>query len=161
MKGFKMGQSIEAGKNRHKGFWKTCSWCNESKPATAEYFYRMGIAKGGFRPRCKICTKQLRISDKQAQLHHPKPTVLPEIREQLDTLHAEQALKNQMRIAAKEADYASIGIVIDGVKSDIRIKVCNACAEQYPATTDYFHRDKENKKWGLVARCKVCVAGAK
>lgn len=36
------------------------------------------------------------------------------------------------------------------------LKKCSKCAAEYPATPDYFHRDKVNRD-GLHYHCKVCV----
>lgn len=38
---------------------------------------------------------------------------------------------------------------------DIATKVCTACGKEYPATTEYFHKQKSGK-YGLNAKCKEC-----
>ncbi len=35
------------------------------------------------------------------------------------------------------------------------VKQCTRCVNEYPATAEYYHRDKRGK-YGLVARCKKC-----
>ena len=42
------------------------------------------------------------------------------------------------------------------MSSIIPQKQCTKCEQFYPATTEYFHRDKKNKD-GFVNRCKDCV----
>src|SRR6266571_3813663 len=39
---------------------------------------------------------------------------------------------------------------------DIPLKRCTACGEEFPVTTEYFHRDKRAKD-GLHNKCKACV----
>jgi len=41
---------------------------------------------------------------------------------------------------------------------DTPTKVCSKCGKEYPATVEYFHREKRNKACGLRASCKVCFA---
>jgi hypothetical protein len=68
---------------------------------------------------------------------------------------AVKTFKAKLLQGAKDADYASKGIMIDGLLSDVAIKVCIRCEEQYPETADYFHADSRSGKYRGV--CKICA----
>jgi hypothetical protein len=66
-----------------------------------------------------------------------------------------QVFKARLLQAAKDADYASKGIMLGGLLIDIPIQVCVKCCEQYPQTTDYFWSDNRSGKYR--GTCKECV----
>lgn len=39
----------------------------------------------------------------------------------------------------------------------MKIKKCSKCKKEFPATPEYFSRDRRNKKWGLTFLCKKCM----
>ena len=43
------------------------------------------------------------------------------------------------------------------IPQENNVKKCTLCGVTYPAAPEYYHRDKQGK-FGLVARCKVCMA---
>lgn len=38
---------------------------------------------------------------------------------------------------------------------EVEIKICSICNKELPATSEYFHKDK-NGKYGLYCVCKTC-----
>jgi len=85
-------------------FFKTCSKCGESKPATTEYFYRSRAGKFGLRGECKVCVQAYiaanreRISEYGRAWHNAN-------RERRLEYARMQRVKNRERIREKEKIY--------------------------------------------------------
>lgn len=134
--------------------WITCTWCRQRLPASAQFFYRDHARRSGFGYRCKVCVKILR-SMRRPIPEEPRMSQAEHAR--INALQAKDWLKNKIRLAARNAKNAAAGIVLDGRRLTIPIKVCSDCAVQYPATVDYFTRCNKSKKDGLSGKCKECV----
>ncbi len=141
---------------RHKmsSHWKTCTWCRQELPASTEFFYRDNTRKSGFGYRCKVCVKILR-SMRRPIPEEPRMTLAEHAT--IDAQHAKDQLRGRIRIAARDAKNAATGIILDGRRLSIPIKVCSACAVQYPATAEFFTRCNKSLKDGLSGQCKECT----
>lgn len=138
--------------------FKICTNCTQTKPATRQYFHYDNSTRDGYKCWCIACVASYMKNDYIPSNEKPRLTA-DEIAE-IENQRKPRELRLQIKQAAKNAPYASYGIIIDSVKLDIPIKVCSKCAIQYPATTDYFHCRKQNKD-GLTGCCKVCIAKTK
>ena len=142
--------------HKQAAHWKICTWCQQRLPLSAEFFHRDKNQKDGLCFRCKVCVKILaRMSRPIAEPDIPRMT--PAEHARINALHAADQLKGRIRVTARKAKNAATGIVLDGRKLSIPIKVCSKCAVQYPATTDYFTRCNKSKTDGLAGQCKECV----
>ncbi len=132
--------------------WKHCSWCQQRLPRSAKFYHRDRNQKDGLKFRCKHCTRILAEVGK-AELPRMTASEHKLINDQQDR----DRLKGRIKIAAQTATNAATGIILDGRRLTIPIKVCAVCQHQLPATTDYFTRCKQSKKDGLSNKCKQCV----
>ncbi len=133
---------------------KICTSCTQSKPATRQYFHYNNATRDGYQYRCIDCVAYYMKHDYIPS--NEKPRLTQEYYDNDTAKHETCELKLQIEKAARDAKYAATGIIIDGIKIDTPIKVCNECFVQYPATTDYFHSRKQNKD-GFNGCCKVCM----
>ena len=136
--------------------WKVCTWCRQRLPLSAEFFHRDKNQKDGLCFRCKTCTKILAQTDRPIK-EPDTPRMPPAEHARINALQAASQLRGKIRIAAKNAPNAAAGIVLDGRRLSIPIKVCSGCAVQYPATLEFFTRCNKSKKDGLSGKCKECV----
>ena len=134
---------------------RKCSWCGQTLPLHSGFFHRDKNSKGGYKHRCKTCTKILANMTKQSKPYEPYMTI--EEHRRINELQDKHRLLSRIAQAARDAEYAADGIVLDGRKLSIPIKVCSGCAVQYPATLDHFNRCKQSKKDGLSGRCNTCI----
>ena len=135
--------------------WKQCSWCRQNLPISPKWYHQDRNKKDGYKDRCKVCTKILVNFVDDHKPHISENT--PEQNRKIDTLQDKHRLLGRIAAAAKTAEYAADGIVLDGRKLTIPIKVCSTCHTQYPATTDHFNKCGQSKKDGLSGICKNCV----
>jgi hypothetical protein len=130
----------------------------KEKPATPQYFHRQNSTNDGLKSYCKVCVKYDRETypPKLPTRDEIRGAILSEDRQQAkERLTREvQTFKARILQAAKDADYASIGIWIDGLLINIPIRVCHTCEEQFPETTDYFYADNRSGKYR--GKCKEC-----
>lgn len=131
------------------GNTQVCFQCKQELPLWADYFHRQ-TCKTGFKRTCKDCVN----ADLRA--NRPRKLTNAEYWAEVQRKEDETIFKEKMRIAARDAKNAGVGIIIAGVKMQTLIKVCADCAVQYPMTTDYFHRCKRMKD-GLASKCKKCL----
>ena len=146
--------------------YKVCPYCDEEKPPTTQYFHRQAASNDGLKCRCKVCVKYDRENYPPNRLSGD--ALARQIRGEDEQREREKVCREGLRLikqynqvilqAAKDAEYASKGIIIGGKLLSIPIKVCSGCEEQYPGTTDYFWADNRRKD-GLNCRCKNCLKG--
>lgn len=141
---------------------RSCVKCGVLKFASD--FYREPRNKDGLRKDCKDCNKLMKRARDTRPTGKSREAVE---KEELDIATypmkrklMRRILANKKRLlkGARNAVYASKGIIINGKLDKVPIKVCVKCAEQFPATTDYFWSDKRRKD-KLNSRCKVCKNG--
>ena len=132
---------------------KYCSGCGRTKPAEREFFHYDNSTQDGFKDRCIKCVAHYMKYDYVPSNQKSRLTTaeIAEIDTRIDTL----TLPGRLAKAAKKARYASDGIVLDGVKLNIKIKVCSECQVQKPATS-YFFRKNTQYKDGFYSKCKLC-----
>ena len=133
--------------------WQTCTGCNLRLPATFQFFYKQQSRKGGFRPKCKVCTAK-KIQNQKQNRDKLAEIKAEDRQKEIQRLKA-VSLRLSMQKAAREAPYASYGIRINGIKLGVSIKVCSKCTMQYPATSFFFCKSGRSKG-GLKSQCKRC-----
>ena len=131
---------------------KKCTGCNQYKPATRQFFHHDNAIRDGFKYRCIVCTADYM---KDYIPTNERPRLTAEQLAEITARYGARELKSRIEKAAKDAVYAGKGIVLDGVELDIKIKMCDKCKIQKPATTDYFHQKNQNKD-GFTGKCKLC-----
>ena len=97
--------------HKRAAHWKTCTWCQQKLPLSAEFFHRDKGQKDGLKSRCKVCTRIL------AQMNRPIvereiPRMTPAEHARIDALQAADQLKGRIRVAARKAKNAAAGIVL-------------------------------------------------
>lgn len=132
---------------------KICTNCTQHKPATRQFFHYDNSTQDGYKCWCITCVASYMKYDYIPSNKKPRLTAGEII--EIDAKTAAKILPYRLAKAALKAKYASMGFVVDGI--EYKIKVCAKCEIQKPATTDFFHRRKQNKD-GWVAWCKVCIA---
>lgn len=140
--------------------YKMCTKCFQNKPADRQHFHYANSTPDGYNYWCRVCraehAKTYVPSDKKPRLTEDEIVVIEARMRVAKTKRVALLLRIRMEWAAFHAEYASKGIVLDGVRLGIGIKVCCKCKVQKPATTDFFHRMKKAKD-GFSSRCKQCL----
>ena len=133
---------------------KTCTGCGQSKPATRQFYHYDNAKRDGFKYKCIVCVAYYMKHDHAPTNKMPRLTT--EQLADIEARHEARKLKSRIEQAARNAPCAATGIVMQGVKSVIKIKVCSKCKVQKPATADYFRRRIQNKD-GFAGQCKLCL----
>lgn len=136
---------------------KVCTSCHKTLPANTQFFHVDRKKKDRLKHQCKTCVRRYTAAYIPVRKRPGYMKEIDEFARLYNEQLAEQQIKESIRLAVKNAPYATADIVVDGKKIDIKIKVCSKCSVQKPATLDYFHKCEPNKD-GLNGRCKVCIA---
>lgn len=153
------------------GATKICRICNETQPATLDFFQRAKFGRDGLSNRCRACDKAAYIAAhppkapdcaegmrRCTQCKEAKPATL-EFFGRAKSERLTSRCRSCMRVISQEI-YRSL----DGPRESAPIgglRECSACKTTLPATTEFFAATK-NGKWGLASRCRDCgIVGQK
>ena len=122
---------------------KRCSHCPEGQqwhPATPEYFSRRKASRDGFVSKCKICERAYDNSLKARERRQR---------------HWERVAKHRPRLTTRGIERKHSSSLCESVPDGFKRCTNINCQRVFPATTEFFHRDKQ-KKDGLYSICKMC-----
>lgn len=136
---------------------KTCSKCKRELPADKYHFYANSNSADGLLAMCREC--------KGYKFGKPKPIVHDgckicskcnrEFPATVEYFFRCNRLKDDLQSSCKECNGYGFGLIKQPRKAQDGFKVCKACGEELPATTEYFHSEK-NGKYGVHSTCKKC-----
>lgn len=144
---------------------KKCTKCGKWKVASTVNFCRRKEGKYGLYSQCKECANKKNRARNNPINTDPSITKVcsvcgREFPATLEYFHRMKAGKYGLKAECKfciaekrfeaDDDYP--------VNTDPNItKVCSVCGREFPATEEYFHKNKRSK-YGLQAICKECVS---
>lgn len=151
--------------------FRTCKTCSIGLPLHSAFFSPHKRSSEGFQRSCRVCMCAAAAQDKPRTSHaylwanyraasgervcmtccQAKPATPDHFYRRSKASHG---LMRQCRVCylkARENDEVKEHVVPDGAS-----KTCNACLEAFPATLEFFYRQKKGK-YGLDGRCKQCA----
>lgn len=146
---------------------KRCSKCGEFFPATREFFYANSGQKSGLVPRCKPCYREgLKPSPvvpeeykRCSYCHQIHPATIDFFESHKTASDGLNKRCNQcvQRLQDKQSKNSNTTVSPPDnlVYADIPQKYCKGCNQEYPATSQFFHRNKYAQD-GLETQCKQC-----
>ena len=144
---------------------KKCSCCGEWKVASTVNFHKNKNSKYGLSSYCKECTSNRRKARNNPVNTDPSVTQVcttcgREFPATVEYFHKHKLGKHGLREECKfcraeknfekDDDYA--------VNTDSSVtQVCSVCGKEFPATEEYFYKNKTGK-YGLRSICKECCS---
>jgi len=141
---------------------RSCTDCGKEFPATLEYFHRSKSGKFGVTAECKEC-----FNKRQKEKNNPintdasiKQVCTGECGEELPATleYFNRNKKGKFGVAAECKECVNKRDKERNIppNTDVSIKqTCINCREEFPATTEFFHK-KRSGKFGVASECKEC-----
>ena len=137
---------------------KICSRCKRKLPATLEYFFKCSKVRAGLRSTCKECFGY------KFTAHKARPRdgykfcfkCKRELPATLEYFFGRRDRKDGLESSCKECRGRSFGLLKPQRKAQREgFMVCGSCAQELPATTEYFFVAQKGKH-GFHSICKKC-----
>lgn len=134
---------------------KVCSKCE--KELTIDNFHKERKGKFGVRSVCNDCRKkQNNPVNTDINIKQTCGDCGEELPATLEYFHRNKRGKFGVKTKCKECLNKKRKEKNNPINTDVRIKqTCSDCNKEFPATLDYFYRNKQGK-FGVGAQCKKC-----